>query len=137
MKKERFLPLLAGHVPFNEDRFEIPRIDSRVVHHGGSRHRSRSEILDLIHEYSPQRRVAGKVFHVLHRASRMGGDEIRYDSGTQAVLPSYSFELDAKPLEEFEGRFSHIVQDLVLRVLGSDLEASGGMSEDQLLQVGP
>ena len=67
----------------------------------------------------------------------MGGDEIRYNPGTQSVFPAYSFELDSKPLEEFEGRFSHIVQDLVLRVLGSDLEASGGMSEDQLLQVGP
>ena len=72
LEEEGLLATFPFRVALYENRFHVLRVDPGVEHHGRGRHRSRSEILHLVHVYSFQGRMSRKVLHVLHRASRMG-----------------------------------------------------------------
>lgn len=123
-KKHRFLGFLALRIAFHKHRLHIPRVNSGVEHHRRSSHRSGGEILNLIHPYSLQSRIAGKGDHISLSASRVRRDEIRHQFDVLAGLAVDSVEFNSQPLEQSERRLGHILQDLVFGMLGRNLEAS-------------
>lgn len=137
LEEERFLLPLAIRVALHEHRLHGPRIDTGPEHHRRGGHRSRGEILYLVHVKSLQSRVPGQVLHVAHRAAGMGGNEIRNQTGPPPVFRADPVELDAQPFEQFEGRLGDIVQDIVLRMLRRHFQPAGRVVEDEFLEIRP
>lgn len=118
------------------NRFHGKRIETGMVHGGGSSHGSRSEILHLFSIEVVVSQVFGKLNHIINGTCWMTGHEIR----EQVLLLSYGFRDCFEHLPEFfEGLFSRFVHArsyLFNDVLGRNLEVPRNMVATELIETG-
>lgn len=67
--------------------------------------------------------------------SRMRRNKIRDNAGTQPRIRSNLVEFLAQTAEKLERRLAHVIEDIVLSMLRSDLESAGRMVQNQFLQI--
>ena len=79
--------------------------------------------------------MSGKVLHILHGTSRMGGYEIRHDPRPQPCPGAYPVKLDTEPFEQLERRLPEIVKYFILSMFRSHLQATRSMVQDKRLKI--
>ena len=68
-------------------------------------------------------------------AARMGGNEVRHDTGMKPGFTRYLVEFFPQPAEQTERRLAHIIKDIVLGMLRGDFQTARSMVENQFLQI--
>ncbi len=119
----RFFTQIRGRV----DGFVGQRIDARVVHRSGDRHRRGNEVLNLPRAQILLLQVQGQLHGVRERGARVTGDEVRH----QVLLFAGRFTGLAKRLREalvhLDARLLHLFQHFRIGVLGRHGDLAAGV----------